>query len=107
MSDTARIDPNRAYHRAPYRFERTVDTCHWPTHAAPCEHRVTVGEAPRPFQTCRPDWWGEHGCRHAGETGHVCVDVFGRPPAETRRPCVAEARAAMAELFETYRAVAC
>lgn len=55
----------------------------------------------------RPEWWGEHGCRHEDETGHVCLDVFGQPPAETRRPCVAEVRAAMAELFETYRAVAC
>ena len=54
----------------------------------------------------RPTWWGESGCRHAGDDGHVCLDVFGGPPAETRRPCVAEARAAMADLFDRYREVA-
>lgn len=54
----------------------------------------------------RPTWWGESGCRHAGDDGHVCLDVFGGPPAETHRPCVAEARAAMSDLFERYREVA-
>lgn len=51
-------------------------------------------------------FWGEDGCRHANDDGHVCLDVFGGPPAETRRPCVAEAKAAMADLFERYREVA-
>ena len=53
----------------------------------------------------RPAWWGEHGCRVAGQPGHVCLDVWGRP-VEGSHPCVAEARAAMTDLFEQYRAVA-
>lgn len=56
--------------------------------------------APRPFP--RPDWWGEHGCRHAGQPGHVCLDVFGRALAGGH-PCVAEARSAMVDLFEAYQ----
>lgn len=50
----------------------------------------------------RPDWWGEHGCREAGQPGHVCLDVWGRP-VDGARPCITEQRAAMADLFETYR----
>lgn len=50
----------------------------------------------------RPDWWGEHGCRRADDPAHTCLDVNGRPP-EHGRPCAAEARAAMADLFRQYR----
>lgn len=50
------------------------------------------------------EWWGRRGCRFAGQAGHICVDVFGHPLV-VGRPCVAEARAAMGDLFATYRAV--
>lgn len=61
-----------------------------------------VSTAPTAPTFPRPDWWGEHGCREAGQPGHVCLDVWGRP-VDGARPCITEQRAAMADLFETYR----
>ena len=40
MSDTACIATPPSY-----RYEHTVDTCHWPT-VQPCEHRITVRTNP-------------------------------------------------------------
>lgn len=48
------------------------------------------------------EWWGAKGCRYATEPGHVCLDVFGRPVAGSH-PCVAEARSAIRDLFDSYR----
>lgn len=51
----------------------------------------------------RPDWWGEHGCRKADDPSHACLDVHGRPPAAGGGVCATEARAALADLFATYK----
>lgn len=48
------------------------------------------------------DWWGSNGCRYDGKPGHVCLDAWGRPVGGSH-PCIAESRAAMAELFDRYR----
>lgn len=50
------------------------------------------------------NWWGSKGCRFAGRPEHLCLDSFGRP-VDGSHPCIAECRAAMADLFDQYRAV--
>lgn len=128
MSDTANITVTAAICRA-CRDDRHYQ-CRGPEWSCPCPHSRALapapavsanrspagtdvaeaaggaagvaGEAPRPFHSSRPEWWGEHGCRFAGGDDHVCRTSFGAP-LQPGQVCFSEARASLRdEMVRSY-----